>query len=253
MSAIFADAWCDLDATQVKKLNIHMVGLDKKQPYQESFVSAFQPYLDEEEDIIYFATNLSKVKDEFDKTVKYFSGLYENRIIKAIDLNSLSVCAGLIIYEVGLMYKRGSTDIEILKFVESFKDEVYGLFISQNKDLISKCYGTEKINSNSTLNLISPIILATKMKLDILDKAQGKKRAINIICNIVKENCVNIADYPLIVGYNKDQVNAEYLKNNIIKQLGEDTVVLLQKFSNESVEIFGDNALFISFYSKKIR
>jgi len=216
MSAIFADVWCDLDAEQVKKLNIHMVNLDKKQSYQKSFVSAFQPYLDEEEDIIYLSTNLNNIKEDIDNTVKYFLGLYDNRIIKTIDLNSLSVCSGLIVYEVGLMYKRGCTDLEILKFVESFKDEVYGLVISQNRDFLNKCAGLDKINKNSTLNLINPIILAKQNKLDILDKAQGKKRAITAICNIVKENCINIANYPLIIGYSKDEVNAEYLKNSII-------------------------------------
>ena len=111
----------------------------------------------------------------------------------------------------------------------------------------------DKINKNSTLNLINPIVLTKSNKNEIVDKAQGKKRAITTICNVVHENCVNIADYPLIVGYGDDLVNAEYLKSSLVKQLGDDTTVLLQKFSKSTENLFGKNALIVAFYSKKLR
>lgn len=252
MSVIFADTCCDLDSKQVKKLNINLVDLAKKD-LTESFKKSFQPYLDDEEDIIYLATDLSKVDEYFTKAVKYFSGLYEKRIIKAIDLNSISTCAGLIVYEAGLMYKRGSTDLQITTFVESFKEQVYALIISQDKNLLSQCQSNDKINKNSISNLISPIIFTKSNTFEVLDKAQGKKRAITNICNILSDKCVNIADYPLIVGYSEDAVNAEYLKNALVKQFGEDTVVLLQKLSSINEAAFGKHALIVSFYSKKIR
>jgi len=252
MSAIFADTCCDLDAKQVKKLNINLVNLESND-FSKSFKDAFKPYLDEEEDIIYLASDLDKVNNNLQEIIKYFSGFYEKRIIKAIDLKSLSNCAGLVVYEAGLMYKRGCTDLEITKFVESFKDEVYGLVITQNKDFLNKCTNQDKINKNSTLNLINPIVLTKSNKNEIVDKAQGKKRAITIICNVVHENCVNIADYPLIVGYGDDLVNAEYLKSCLIKQLGEDTTVLLQKFNKCTENLIGKNALIVAFYSKKLR
>ena len=252
MSAIFADTCCDLDAKQVKKLNINLVDLDKKDVF-EAFKKAFQPYLDEEEDIIYLSTNLDNVKDYFEKAVNYFSGLYERRVIKAIDLNQTSVGAGLVVYEAGLMYKRGCTDLEITQFVEKFKKEVYGLLISQNKDYLSNCNNLEKINMSGSFNLISPIVFIKSTNADIIDKAQGKKRAITSMCNYIKANCVNVADYPLIVGYFDDEVNAEYLKASIIKNLGEDAVVLLQKFNQTNKDLMGKNALFVAFYSKKLR
>jgi len=252
MSVIFADTCCDLDSKQVKKLNINLVDLEKKD-LTESFKKAFQPYLDDEEDIIYLSTNLSKVNESFTKAVKYFSGLYDKRIIKSIDLNSVSTCAGLVVYEAGLMYKRGSTDLQITKFVDEFTSQVYALIISQDKELLSKCQSNDKINVNSISNLISPIIFAKSNTFEILDKAQGKKRAITNICKILSEKCVNIADYPLIIGYGDDETNAEYLKNALIKQFGDDTVVLLQRLSGANEQLFGKNGLIVSFYSKKIR
>ena len=169
MSAIFADTCCDLDAKQVKKLNINLVNLESND-FSKSFKDAFKPYLDEEEDIIYLASDLDKVNNNLQEIIKYFSGFYEKRIIKAIDLKSLSNCAGLVVYEAGLMYKRGCTDLEITKFVESFKNEVYGLLITQNKDFLNKCTNQDKINKNSTLNLINPIVLTKSNKNEIVDK-----------------------------------------------------------------------------------
>ena len=252
MSVIFADTCCDLDSKQVKKLNINLIDLSKKD-LTEAFKKSFQPYLDNEEDIIYLSTDLSKVDEYFTKAVKYFSGLYEKRVIKAIDLNTISTCAGLVVYEAGLMYKRGLTDLQITNFVETFKDQVYALLISQDKTILSKCQNNDKVNKNSISNLISPIIFIKNNTYEVLDKAQGKKRAISNICNILNEKCVNIADYPLIIGYSEDSVNAEYLKNSLTKQFGEDSVVLLQKMSSNNELAFGKNALIVSFYSKKIR
>ena len=252
MSAIFADTKCDLEKSEVKKININLVNLDEKDLTQ-AFKKAFQPYLDEEEDIIYLATDLSQVKSNLDESLKYFNNLYERRVIKVIDLNTFSVNAGLVVYEAGLMYKRGCTDLEILNFVDKFKNECYGLLISQNKDFIlNNCSGLDKVNKNSTFNLINPIVFVKGANFEIIDKAQGKKKAINNIVNWISDCTVNIADYPLIIGYTDDKVNAEYLKNSLNAKLGEDAIVLLQKFSEYNENLFGKSAIMVSFYSKKI-
>ena len=114
------------------------------------------------------------------------------------------------------------------------------------------CDNSDKINKNSSFNLINPIVFVKGNKFEIIDKAQGKKKAITSMVNWIGDNTVNIADYPLIVGYSQDKVNAEYLKNSIISKLGDDAIVLLQKFNSKNLEKFGDSALMVSFYSKKI-
>lgn len=252
MSVIFADSRCDLDKVQLKKLNIGLVefGTDNL----SAFKSAFQPYLDEDEDIIYLSSNLKSVEGDFNSAVKYFSNLYEKRVIRAFDLNLSSVASGLVVYEAGLMYKRGCTDFEIVDFVNTFKTEVYGFLITQNKDFITKnCPNNEKYNINGTSNLIFPVIFANGGKFEVMDKAQGKKKAIGCIVNLISEYSTNVADYPFIVGYFDDEVNAEYLKSSLISKFGEDTIVLLQKFNNENTLLLDKKSIFVSFYSKKIK
>lgn len=252
MSAIFADTNCDLDKSQVKKLNISLVNLDLKDKVS-ALKKAFQPYLDEDEDIIYLATDFKKVKSEYEIAIKYFSNLYEKRIIKYIDLNSCSTSAGLIVYQAGLMYKRGSTDLEIINFVNSYKNNVYGFLITQNKDFLNSCINLDKVNTNSFSNLISPIVFMKNNKFEVVDKAQGKKKAIGNIVNLINEYSINVADYPLIIGCSEDTTNAEYLKNMLISKFGEDTVVLIQNFSSENEIVFSKKSLYIGFYSKRIR
>ena len=230
MSVIFADTNCDLEKSQVKKLNISLVNLELKDKVS-AFKKAFQPYLDEDEDIIYLSTDFKCVKESYEQVVKYFSNLYEKRIIKYIDLNSSSVSAGLVVYEAGLMYKRGSTDLEIINFVNDYKNNVYGFLTTQNKEFLNTCNKTDKINVNSFSNLINPIIFMNDNKFQVVDKAQGKKKSIGSIVNLINDYSVNVADYPLIIGYSEDEANAEYLKSSIIKKFGDDTIVLLQKYS----------------------
>ena len=252
MSAIFADTSCDLEKSQVKKLNISLVNLELKDKLS-AFKKAFQPYLDEDEDIIYLATDYSKIKQEFESAVKYFSNLYDKRVIKYIDLNSCSGSAGLVVYEAGLMYKRGSTDLEIIKFVNEYKNNVYGFVVTQNKEFLNKCNNQDKVNSNSLSNLINPIVFMKNNKFEIVDKAQGKKKAIGNIVNLINDYSLNVADYPLIVTYDEDEVNAEYLKNMLVKKFGEDTIVLIQKYSATNSAIFDKKSIYVGFYSKRIR
>ena len=252
MSVIFADTKCDLDKSQVKKLKINLVNLELTDTLS-AFKKAFQPYLDEDEDIIYLSTNFKDVEKSFNEAVKYFSNLYERRVIKHIDLNTSSASAGLIVYQTGVMYKRGHTDLEILNFIKDFKDHVFGFLISQNKQFLSQhCTTSDKININSTSNLIMPIIFASKDRYEVIDKAQGKKKALGVILKLINEYSLNVADYPLIITYSDDELNAEYLKKTIIEKFGEDTVVLLQKFTNSNEELFDKKAIYISFYSKKL-
>ena len=74
-----------------------------------------------------------------------------------------------------------------------------------------------------------------------------------IITFLINDYSINVADYPLIVAHGDDVANAEYLKNTIINKFGEDTVVLLQKFSPENEKLFDKNTLYVGFYSKKLR
>ena len=111
----------------------------------------------------------------------------------------------------------------------------------------------ELVESIKKHGILQPIIVKkNNNKYDIVDKAQGKKKAITNIVNMISECSVNIADYPIIIGYLDDETNAEFLKNSLIKQFGEDTIVLLQKFNKTNANLFGDNSLIVSFYSKKL-
>jgi len=252
MSAIFVDSHCDLDVASIKKLNLNMVELGSN--YAQDFMRAFEPYLREQEDILYFATNLSDVKNCFDEVVNKCKFSYNKREIKCVDLGLSSVCAGLVAYEIGVMYKRGLTDLEIINFANNFKKDVYAMLICNNKDFIkSNCKNLDKININSTSDLILPLIFVHGKNYEIIDKSQGKKKGITMLVNMAKEYCVNMADYPMIIGYGDDEANAEYLKNSLITQLGEDAIIMLQKLSNNSIQSLGKNAIIVSFYSKKIR
>ena len=252
MSVIFADTNCDLEKSQVKKLNISLVNLDSKNNLS-AFKKAFQPYLDKDEDIIYLATDYSKVAKEYEDSVKYFGNLYEKRIIKYIDLKSCSASAGLSVYQAGLMFKRGCTDTEIINFVNEYKNNVYGLVITQNREFLNKCDTQDKINVNSLSNLISPIVFMRNNKFEVLDKAQGKKKAIGNLVKFIKDSCINVADYPLMVCCDEDTVNAEYLKESLIKTFGDDVIVLIQKYSELNSVEFDKKSLYVGFYSKRIR
>lgn len=276
MSVVFVDSACELNAAQVKKLGLDMVKFNVKlngknvqksdEAYLDAckntgslslavtkndYVKAFLPYLNNGENILYFATNQMKfnITTPFSDAVKEINENFPNRKVEVVDLGLASSIAGVLLYEVGLMSKRGDADDEIKNFVNNFKNEVRGYIVTNNAKYLSECENKD-VNIKCQLN-VNAVVDFESQKSVVLDYVNGRKKALNQVVTFIENNSVNLADHIIVVSYAVQEQSAEYFKDCLEKKFNNECTVLLQKMSLASVMVYGADTIVVGFHGKK--
>ncbi len=277
MSVIFIDSACDLSPVQAKKLGLEIVQLPVKlngkavgksdDAYnlactkhdelklnvdKQDFIKAFQQYLDNEENILYLSTNqiVFNITKPFSDAVKELNIKYPDREIKIYNLELTSVVAGVLLYEVGLLYKRGDTDLEIINFIDEFKTCARGYIVTNQKKFISICKNSESVNVKSKLG-VNAIVEYKMNNISVLDYVNGRKKALNQIVEMIESNSINMADYTIQVGYAMQEQTAQIFKAALEKKFNGDCTVLLQKLSLDNVMLYNGDTIIVGYHGKK--
>lgn len=277
MSVIFVDSACDLNATQLKKLGLGLVAfntkLDGKQVgksdekyinacknydklqldiTKDDFIKAFKPYLDNGENIMYVCTNQNtlNITTPFSDAVKTLNELYPTKEIKIYNLESTSTIAGVIVYEVGLMYKRGCTDLEITNFMDEFKTMARGYIVTNNNAFLNTCENKENFNLKA-LPSICTIVEYICGRCEIVDYVNGRKKALTQIIGLMENNSINIADYTIQVGCALQESSANYFKEQLEKKFNNECTVFIQKLSLDNVMMYNGDAIVVGYHGKK--
>lgn len=277
MSVVIVDSMCDLNTTQVKKLGLDMVRFSPRLNGRQiaksddaylaaykncdnlslvitahDFTRVFEPYLQNDENILYLCTNQMdyNISKPYGEAVAELKEKYPTKEIFIIDLQLSSTIAGVLIYEVGLMYKRGCTDLEIKNFIDVFKNEVKGYIVTNNDTFISSCEKNENVNIKSKLNVVAVVDYNSERKV-VVDYVNGRKKALGQIIELMADNSVNVADYSIQIGYASQQQTAEYCKDLIEKKFNNECTVFLQKLDLVNVMRYGADALVIGFHGKR--
>ncbi len=277
MSVIIVDNACDLSDAQVKKLGLDFVKFSPRlngrqiaksaEAYSDAcknygalslmvtahdFTKVFEPYLQNDENILYLSTNQMdyNVTKPFGDAVAELKEKYPTKEILILDLGLTSSIAGVLIYEVGLMYKRGCTDLEIKNFIETFKNEVKGYVITNNNSFISICEKNENVNVKSKLNVVAVVDYNSERK-NVVDYVNGRKKAMGQVVDLMAENSVNLADYSIQVSYATQETTAEYCKELIEKKFNNECTVFLQKMDLTNVMTYGADAIVVGFHGKR--
>lgn len=274
MSVLFVDSACDLSAKQVKMFGMDMVkfpvffdgkkargndtviknsDLLSTEITADAFVSAFTPYLDNGENILYLSTNqvFFNLTDVFNVARKELNEKYPNREIEIFNLSLSSTMAGVLLYEVGLMYKRGATDIEILKFVEEFKHCTRGYMVTNQMKFLKCCENFEQVNVKTGVG-VNAIVECNINGCVIVEYVNGRKKALTQIAKLIENNSVNLVDYTIQVGYFNQEQSATYFKNLIDEKYNNESKVFLQKMSLANVSIYNPDTIIIGYHGKSI-
>lgn len=275
MSVIFVDSACDLSAKQVKMLGMDMVkfpvfcgGKKAKENditaiknsdlmdieiTADAFVNAFTPYLDNGENILYLSTNqvVFNLTDVFNVARKELNEKYPNREIEIFNLSLSSTMAGVLLYEVGLMYKRGATDIEILRFVEEFKHSTRGYVVTNQMKFLKRCENFEQVNVKTGVG-VNAIVECNINGCLIVEYVNGRKKALTQIAKLIENNSINLVDYTIQVGYFNQEQSATYFKNLIDEKYNNESKVFLQKICLANVSIYNPDTIIIGYHGKSI-
>lgn len=273
MSVIFVDSACDLNKKQIKKLGLDMVLLptklngEKIKEYsvacansekisacvtKDDFVKAFVPYLDNGENILYFSTNqyVFNLTDVFELAKKDLQNIYPDRKIEIYNLQLTSVVAGVLLYEVGLMYKRSATDTEILNFVEEFKTSVRGYIVTNNAKILKQCDNYGHINVKSGVG-VNAVVEYGINGSTIIEYVNGRKKALNQIAKFLETSGVNLVDYTIQVSYAMQEQSAEFFKKQMEEKYNNECKIITQKMSLDNVMLYNGDTIIVGYHGKK--
>ncbi len=286
MSIIYVDACCDFSASHLKTMGVEVVKnnykiddtmyyCDRENPldYKNLYVSfkagskvesvplSVQEYedifdiaLSQGENIIYFHYShaLSDSIKNASVALKNLKTKYPKRKMTMFDTLGVSVQDGLISLEGAVQNKRGLEDEEILKNLNTFKNQTAFYFYANS---FKNVYGN-KINNLDTnygsMSLIKPIFaVGDDGEIECVGKANGKKKAINDIVEYVKELGENLADFPIAIVHTNCEKDALELRDKIISIVGSDVKIWVENAGANTLSQIGEGALGVAFHAKK--
>ncbi len=257
MSIFFCDSNCELSYKKVDELGIKVIGMpynidDVERDYdmgrktdfvdfftkiqnglmpktsalnKQNYIDYFEPVLAGGNDIIYvhFSHNLSGTFEFMNSAIEELKEKYPERTIKTVDTLSISMSAGLIVYEAAKLWKSGSTDDEIIKWVEENRQHYTAYFVVEDLNHLKR---GGRLTSTAalfgTMLNIKPILKIDSDGKIIKDGTErGRKKAILYMINKVKELGSNIADHPIVVLNANAPKGGEELKAEVLKVVPE--------------------------------
>lgn len=286
MSVFFTDSNCELWWDKIKKLNIeyismpytlqdqeHYYDLGEKHDFKEFFdlvkqgelpiTSAlspqnykdiFTPFLEKGQDILYvhFSSQLSGTFNFLEQAIKELKVEYPNQTIRHVDTLSITLGAGLIVYQAAIMHKRGCTDDEIISFVEKEREH-YATYFTVN-DLKHLVRGG-RLSATSAffggmLNIKPILKINSEGKIESIAKISGRKKSIQELAEYVKKQGYNVADYPIAIIHGDCVEEAVVLKEKVQEIVGKEAEIWLQPIGPTIGTHCGQGTLGIAFHAK---
>lgn len=281
MSLFFVDSNCDLGAELIGKLSVECVTfpytlddepktfdgdydklISKSRKLVEikagtltsrNYVSIFEQCFKRGDDVVYLYTsekiystkNLLKAKDKLVKD-------YPDRKLLLLDTCNFSIAQGLISYEMAMKYRNGATLDELEEYFYKIRNE-YALYITMDstKGLTDGGLVPPTLVSGSGLSVKPILSVDYDGKFQLVEKVSGKKKAAAKLLDYIRKYGSNVADYTVGIVYAEDKALAEELKAKVIENFGEETKVIVGRFSPSNLSIIGLGGLAISFHVKK--
>lgn len=189
----------------------------------QSYLEYFEPYLKDGKDILFlaFSAQLSctfeHILEAREKLLKKYSG----RKFEVVNTYSISLPQTILILRAHEMYRAGASIDEIVNWIieNRLKSQVYFLV----DDLVYFKRGGRVSGLAAfmgTLLSLKPIItLNREGKLQAVEKAKGRKKAIRSIISLTKENIENPQDQQIIILQADCMKEAEELKELIKNEI----------------------------------
>ena len=175
---------------------------------------------------------------------------YPARSIKFVDTLNISMGAGLIAYQAAKLHNSGATDDEVIKFVERFRNEV-GIYFTADDLMYLKRGGRLSATSAvvGTVLGIKPILSVSKAgKVVAIEKAIGRKKAMSKILEHLKNEGLNVADYPICILHADCENDAKILEQEVRKIVGQNAEIWVQPVGPTVGVHCGPNTLGLVFH-----
>ncbi len=257
---IFTDSSSDLPISRVNELGIKMVQLTvtlegeepkpndlvntkefydalrtKKSattstPSINNFIEAFEPFVAEGNDLLYlgFSSGLSGTYNAGSVAAAELSEKYPDRKIFTVDTLCASLGQGLIVYSAAKMRENGSSIEEVRDFVENNKLNLCHWFTVDDLFFLKRGGRVSAATAvMGTMLSIKPVMHVDNAgKLINVEKARGRKAAIEALLRNMRDSHTDIKDQPVFISHGDCLEDAEYLAARIKMEFGVEVLVI---------------------------
>lgn len=280
MSLFFVDSASELSHEQSKKLGVEYINLPysidndelsfhenfdyeklyskhKKgvcinivAPSVEKYIEIFEPYILQNNDIIYCHSSDSIVSTtNLKKARSILLEKYVARTFELIDSKNISIGQGIVSYLCAIFYRKGGTISEVVEYADKIKKEIALYLVldslehASNNSLLEANY-----TSGTSLNVKPIVTMDVDGKLQLEERVSGKKKATTKLIEIIRQTGKNVVDYPIGIAYSGMDSEALALKEKLIGLFGKDANIFLSKMSPTTTALLGLNVLALAFH-----
>lgn len=220
----------------------------------EKYKSYFEPCFERGEDVLYvhFSTVMSGTFSAMNLAVKELKEKYPERNFYEIDTKGITVLSYAISIAVAEMYKNGDSVEKILAWADS---EVQKHAIYFYVDDLKFFARSGRVSNFSAImgNIVGihPILtMGADGMMTALGKAQGRKKTLNKIMDMIAEKQEDIASHKIYIGHSDMPDVAEIAENMLKERFGENLDVTKVEVNPTAGCHCGPDGLGIVFHAK---
>ena len=170
---------------------------------EETYYEIFKPFFEKGEDILYiaFSSQMSKTFDYLAIAINRLKTEYPN--VKYLQFDTLNICigTGILVYLGAKYCREHGDDIEATyEYLESLRDRVGIYFTVENMKYLARGgrISPAKAKIGNLMN-IKPVLTVIDGKLDVCQKCNGLKKAIDFMFKTFEERYDPSFDAPIVV------------------------------------------------------
>ena len=197
-------------------------------PY--TYENYFKKYVDEGYSIIYIGLS-SALSESYNHSIMAKNTILSENPeadITVIDSKSASIGQGLLVREANKMLKDGKSKEDIVDWLEKNKLKVNHWFTVDSLDHLRRGGRLSATSAivGTMLNVKPILIVDNDGKLVPAQKVRGRKKAIRVLMEELKDRGINIEEQTIYIVHGDCIEDAEYLKNMIMEELNVKDVII---------------------------
>ena len=199
-------------------------------PSIDTFLQAFEPILADGKDLLYlgFSSGLSGTYNAGAVAASELSEKYPDRKIFALDTLCASLGQGLLVYSAAKLREGGANIEETRDFVENNKLNLCHWFTVDDLFFLKRGGRVSAATAvMGTMLSIKPVMHVDNAgKLINVEKARGRKAAIEALLRNMRESHTDIKDQPVFISHGDCLDDAKYLAELIKNEFGVEVAVI---------------------------
>jgi len=192
----------------------------------QNYIDYFEPYLKQGEDILYvhFSHKLSATFEFMNKAINELKEKYPGRSITTVDTLSISIGASGLLFEAAKLHNLGVSDEKVVEFVKLHRNKYVAYFVVEDLNHLKRGgrISSAKAFMGTMMNIKPILTINSSGAIAPVDKASGKKKALLLMIEKVKNEGLNLLDHPIIITHANAEDDAIFMLNKLKEYLGED-------------------------------